>query len=113
MTNGFHFPILNRLCLHDETLPFPVLQHLVYCIPSHTRSFDGNAVLHSLINVEFDIQSFKDGIVLTNTLTLIASCIVTAVESVLDAVAEEEESVLEERVCDDTIDIHHLRSLSF
>ena len=57
-------------------------------------------MLHRLFEGELHVQTLIDRVVLASfrSFAVLTSCIVTTVESVLDAVAEEEEGILQERV---------------
>ena len=92
--------IVAILFQHYQPLLTPVLQHLPDGVVGHVGSLYRYRVLHSLLEGKLDIQSFKDGVVLASLLsfTVHTTRIVTTLESVLNAVAEEVEGVLQQRV---------------
>ena len=89
--------IVTILFQHYEALFAPVLQHLTHGVVGYVGTLHRYRVLHSLLEGELDIQSLKDRVVLAAflSLTILSACIVATLESILDAVAEEVEGILQ------------------
>ena len=90
--------IVAVLFQHHEPLLAPVLQHLSYGIVGHVGTLHRHRLLHRLLKRKLDVQSSEDRVVLAalGAITVQAACIVATLESVLYAVAEEVESVLQQ-----------------
>ena len=67
-----NFPVSAIVGQKDQSLLAPVLQHLLNGVAFHTGALHGNALLHSLLERELDVQSPKDGVVLAALLSLSA-----------------------------------------
>ena len=101
--------IIAVLFEYHESLFAPVFQHLADGVVGHVGTFDGNRMLHGLLERELDVQSLEDRVVLAalGALTVLSAGIVAAQESVLDAVAEEVEGVLQQRVGNHVVGLEH------
>ena len=101
MTNdqmtALQFTIITVLLEHHKSLLAPVLQHLANGVVGYVATLHRYRVLHSLLKSKLDIQSLKDRVVLAAllSLTILSACIVATLESILDAVAEEVEGILQ------------------
>ena len=89
--------IVAILFQHYQPLLTPVFQHLADGVVVHVGTLHRYRVLHSLLEGKLDVQSLKDRVVLATPLSLAigTACIVATLESVLNAVAEEVEGVLQ------------------
>ena len=81
MTLMTHFLVASCLCLHDEPLLLPVLQHLTNGVARDVGTLHADTVLEGTIKAEFHIQALKDRVVLTHALAVVRSAIFAAIES--------------------------------
>ena len=72
MTNSGYLTKSSVLRLYYQTLPAPVLQHLLYTVVSDACTLHSYGVLHSLLERELRIQSLIDGIILAALRTFTA-----------------------------------------
>ena len=101
------------ICLYNQPLIAPVLQHLLHAVLCHTGTLLDDALLHSLCEGELLIQPLIDRVVLAAPhpdVVLIAR-IVPAIDRILDAFPEEEEGVVHQRVGYHVVRLQHLRRL--
>ena len=93
-----NFTILPNVRWYNKPLFAPVLQHLRDGVASDPSPLDGYAVLHGLLKRKFHIQTCIDAVVLAplRSFSTGIAHIVATVKSVLDAVAEEVERILQE-----------------
>ena len=61
--------IVPVLLQHHESLLAPVLQHLANGVVVHVSPLHRYRMLHSLLERKLDVQSLKDGVVLTTLLS--------------------------------------------
>ena len=81
-------------------------------ISSDVSPFDSNRLLHRLLKTELLIQSLEDGVVLARFLSLIAFArIVTTIKGIFNAMTEEVERILHQRVGYHVVGAQHLRRL--
>ena len=91
------FAIVPLVHLIYQALVAPVLEHHAHLVGGHRGTLHGNGLLHGLLEGEGVVQAAEDGVVLAKAHAIVA-CIVTRLESTLDAVAEEVERTVEQRV---------------
>ena len=90
--------IVTVLFEYHESLFAPVFQHLTHGVLGHVGTLDGYRMLHGLLEGKLDIQSLKDRVVLAalGALAVLSAGIVATQKGMLNAVAEEEEGVLQQ-----------------
>ena len=81
-------------------------------ISSDVSTLDSNRLLHRLLKTELLIESLEDGVVLARFLSLITFArIVAAIKGILNAMTEEVERILHQRVGYHVVGTQHLRRL--
>ena len=93
---------------HQLLFP-PVLQHLPDGVVAHFGAFYRYRVLHRLLKRKLDVQSLKDRVVLAAFLSfaILPARIVATQESVLYAVTEEVERILQQLVGYHVVSLQH------
>ena len=89
MTHRLHLLVSSRFRRHNQSLSFPVLQHLPHTVVCHGGALDGYGLLHRLFEGELHVQTLIDRIVPSHTTTVSTTGIITTVESVLNTVTKE------------------------